>query len=255
MDGVVYEVQVTGGSVENRGIGRWTWTAPAEPGLFPVTVSRADTGEAVRLNFFVLVPIGRVQNGYLEAYHIGDHPRVPLRDLRIYEPPRGFIRVTPDVLDTPVSPHFLLRQFLCRQSSDYPKFLVLRTRLLLKLEFLLQVVNDAGYRCQSFSILSGYRTPAYNRSIGNVKYSRHVWGGAADIFIDESPRDGMMDDLNQDGAINWKDAAVVYDLVDGLYGRDEYKPFVGGLGRYKKTSSHGPFIHVDVRGFRARWGT
>ena len=30
---------------------------------------------------------------------------------------------------------------------------------------------------------------------GNVKYSRHVYGGAADIFIDENPKDEMMDDF------------------------------------------------------------
>jgi hypothetical protein len=26
------------------------------------------------------------------------------------------------------------------------------------------------------------------------------------------------------------------------------------LARYRKTPAHGPFVHVDVRGFRARWG-
>ena len=30
---------------------------------------------------------------------------------------------------------------------------------------------------------------------GNVKYSQHVYGGAADIFIDENPKDEMMDDF------------------------------------------------------------
>ena len=102
--------------------------------------------------------------------------------------------------------------------------------------------------------MSGYRTPFYNRAIGNVKYSRHLWGGAADIFIDEDPKDGTMDDLNRDGIINYKDAAVLYDIVDDLYGKPFYRIFMGGLGRYKKTANHGPFVHVDVRGFRARWG-
>ena len=77
----------------------------------------------------------------------------------------------------------------------------------------------------------------------------------ADIFIDESPQDGMMDDLNGDGTIDYRDAAVLYKLFDDLYGDEDYEPFMGGLGRYKKTASHGPFVHVDVRGFRARWGT
>jgi uncharacterized protein YcbK (DUF882 family) len=29
---------------------------------------------------------------------------------------------------------------------------------------------------------------------------------------------------------------------------------VGGIGIYKGTSAHAGFVHVDVRGTRARWG-
>ncbi|MDY6862202.1 MAG: D-Ala-D-Ala carboxypeptidase family metallohydrolase [Thermodesulfobacteriota bacterium] len=100
----------------------------------------------------------------------------------------------------------------------------------------------------------GYRTPYYNKIIGNVKYSRHLWGGAADIFIDENPKDKMMDDLNKDGKINWKDAAILYSIIDDMYGEKSYKSYVGGLARYKKSYSHGPFVHIDVRGKRTRWG-
>ncbi len=102
--------------------------------------------------------------------------------------------------------------------------------------------------------MSGYRTPYYNNAIGNVKYSRHIYGGAVDIFIDENPKDDMMDDLNQDGKIDYRDAAVIYRIIDELYGKKFYDPFLGGLARYKKTNNHGPFVHVDVRGRRARWG-
>jgi hypothetical protein len=28
---------------------------------------------------------------------------------------------------------------------------------------------------------------------------------------------------------------------------------VGGVGIYKACCGHGPFTHVDVRGYRARW--
>jgi uncharacterized protein YcbK (DUF882 family) len=102
--------------------------------------------------------------------------------------------------------------------------------------------------------MSGYRTPYYNHAIGNVKYSRHLWGGAADIFIDVAPADGVMDDLDGDGTVDVRDAHVLYELVDTMYGSPLYEPFVGGLGAYRTTPAHGPFIHVDARGFRARWG-
>ena len=47
--------------------------------------------------------------------------------------------------------------------------------------------------------MSGYRTPFYNRSIGNqTRFSRHVYGDAADIYADDDG-DGKMDDLDGDG--------------------------------------------------------
>ena len=225
-----------------------------EAGLYPLTIRSTETGESIRLNLFVLVPLARAEGGSLNGYRIDSYPTTALKGLDIYKPPRGFIEVTDENVDTLVSPHFTLRQFLCKQASGYPKYVVLRARLLLKLEFLLERVNAAGIRAETFHVMSGYRTPFYNRAIGNVKYSRHVYGGAADIFIDERPRDEMMDDLNEDGKIDVHDAGVLYDLIDKLYGTELYESYVGGLGRYRKTSAHGPFVHVDVRGFRARWG-
>jgi len=233
--------------------GHWRWRAPGVPGLYPL-VFRNARGDSMRLNLFVLVPASKQQGDALNGYRIGQYPASPLKGQAIYKPPRGFVEVTASNQATWVSPHFQLRQFLCKQAGGFPKYLVLRERLLLKLEALLERVNEAGFRCDTFHVMSGYRTPWYNRTIGNVKYSRHVWGGAADVFIDVDPVDGMMDDLNGDGALNWRDGKVLYDLVDEFYGKAWYRGFEGGLGRYKKTASHGPFVHVDVRGYRARWG-
>ncbi|MDH3216286.1 MAG: D-Ala-D-Ala carboxypeptidase family metallohydrolase [Candidatus Krumholzibacteria bacterium] len=233
---------------------KWSWRAPATPGLFPLTISETSTEESVTLNVFVLVPASSVKNGLLNGYRIDDYPRTPYKGLEIYRAPAGFVEVTRDNVDTSIAPHFTLRQFLCKQESGYPKYLVLRTRLLLKLELLLQRVNEKNYRYDTFAVMSGYRTPYYNKAIGNVKYSRHVWGGAADIYLDNNPKDGNMDDLNGDGRIDVGDAAVLYKIFDDLYGKPFYAPSIGGLGQYRKTNAHGPFVHVDVRGFRARWG-
>jgi uncharacterized protein YcbK (DUF882 family) len=87
----------------------------------------------------------------------------------------------------------------------------------LKLELILEKVNEKGYICETLHVMSGYRTPYYNKAIANVKYSRHVYGGAADIFIDEKPKDGMMDDLNKGGKIDYHDAAIIYNIVDAMY--------------------------------------
>jgi uncharacterized protein YcbK (DUF882 family) len=113
-------------------------------------------------------------------------------------------------------------------------------------------VNQAGYRATTFHVISGYRTPAYNRSLGNVQYSLHQWGAAADIFIDENG-DGRMDDLNRDGRSDIRDAEVLYRLIDDAAARPEGQGLIGGVGKYPSTASHGPFVHVDVRNRRARW--
>lgn len=206
------------------------------------------------LHIFVMVPYSNLDGEWMNGYRIGKYPDIPLKELPIYKKPKGFIEVTPENEQVNVSPHFKIGQFLCKQNGGFPRYLVLKERLVLKLELILEKMNEAGYPCRTFHIMSGYRTPYYNHLIGNVKYSRHVWGGAADIFIDEHPEDGMMDDLNQDEKIDYKDAAVIYRIIDNMFGHPFYTPFVGGLGRYKKNENHGPFVHVDVRGFRARWG-
>ena len=86
-----------------------------------------------------------------------------------------------------------------------------------------------------------------------MAYSRHLWGDASDIFIDQDPRDGIMDDLNKDGRINIDDAMVLYEIIDELCGESWFEPFTGGLGKYGPNHLHGPFVHVDVRGCKARW--
>jgi hypothetical protein len=234
--------------------GHWDWRVPSKTGLYLLKIADRDHQRSMSLNIFVMVPFDQVKGEYLNGFRIGKYPQVALKKLAIYKPPRGFVEVTPHNEETLVSPHFKLKQFLCKQDSEYPKYLVLHQKLLHKLELILEKVNDKGYRCNTFHVMSGYRTPYYNQAIGNVKYSRHIYGGAADIFIDENPKDNMMDDLNQDGKIDYRDAAVIYRIIDELYGKKFYDPFLGGLARYKKTNNHGPFVHVDVRGRRARWG-
>jgi uncharacterized protein YcbK (DUF882 family) len=247
-----YTARPVAGRVAPEGPGRWVWTAPPAPGLYPIHVVAANGRDSITLQALVVTPYDRLQGETLNGYRIGRYPATPLRGQARYRPPAGFVEVTRENENVLVAPHFRLKQFLCKQAAGSRKYVVLDERLLLALEYALERVNQAGYRASTFYVMSGYRTPAYNRSLGNVPYSLHQWGSAADIFIDENG-DGVMDDLNRDGRSDIRDAEVLYRLLDGAAARPEAQGLIGGLGKYNSTAAHGPFVHIDVRGRRARW--
>ncbi|OPZ81758.1 MAG: Peptidase M15 [bacterium ADurb.Bin431] len=247
-------VQIDSGALSFKGLNTWLYTAPSAPGFHSGSIICLDRPDTMHLQIFVMIPRSAMEGEYLEGYHIGHYPAIALRDLDVYRPPEGFIRVTRENLNVRLTPHFTLDQFLCKQSGGLPKLVVLQERLLYKLEHLLAKVNERGHACETFAVMSGYRTPAYNRRIGNRKYSQHCYGGAADIYIDADPVDSIMDDLNRDGKRDYADAGVLYQVVDLLSGADWFAPYLGGLARYRATRRHGPFVHVDVRGFSVNWG-
>lgn len=248
-----YEVKVPQGTVARIGTDKWEWTAPAEKGLYPVKFSNKGLDDSITLKVFVMVPYNEMKDGVINGFRIGAYPSRPLKNNPIYEVPKGFVEVTKENRDTHVSPHFKLKHFISKQTGSYPMYLIFEERLLLKLELILERVNDLGYSCDTLHLMSAYRTPFYNKAIGNVLYSLHQWGNAADIFIDDND-DGMIDDLNKDRRIDTQDAQVLHDIIDGMHRDPRYKAFVGGLGLYPSTSAHGPFVHVDVRGRPAFWG-
>ena len=229
----------------------WSLTAPSRPGLYPLRLEHLDSGEHTSLNLFVGQTL---EDGAqdINDYRIGPAPPSHSKYPAFYPPPQMYFEVTADNVDTRLSPNFSLRQFLCKQESDYPKYVTLKESLLVLLEGLITVVRQAGYPVNTFGIISGYRTPYYNRRIGNVANSRHVYGDAMDFFVDVDD-DGAMDDLNGDGKHNRADVDVLYKIVESFKKQPQNRLLVGGVGRYYKAAHHGGFVHVDARGFRARW--
>ena len=103
--------------------------------------------------------------------------------------------------------------------------------------------------------MSGFRTPQYNalgvgRKGGRARDSRHMYGDASDMIVD-ADGDGCMDDLNHDGRVNLADAKVLFAAAEAV--EAAHPELVGGLSAYPATSAHGPFVHIDARGVRARW--
>ncbi len=202
---------------------------------------------------FVMVPSNAVRQGVLNDYQIGFYPETPLKGNPIYVPPKGFIEVTRDNEDTKVSPNFRIKEFLTKQKSGYPKYLVLDERLVFLLEAIGTHLEPRGWDAEDIFVMSGYRTPYYNKQLDDTKYSLHQWGRAADIFLDKDGN-GRMDDFNKDKV----------DL-EGRRGRARDRPrvarrkppssssFIGGLGIYGSTVSTRPVRARRHAALAGRW--
>ncbi len=228
-----------------------------EPGVYPLAGTGAAAEAALQqLSLIVLKPFSAKVNGRIGTYRMGNWPyegKTPRT--ASYAPPKGFIEVTQQTFGVSVSEHFKVGEFLTKDQKDvWPKYLVLDRRLLDKLELTIAQLNQMGYKVGDFSVMSGFRTPQYNEkgvgAGGRSGVSRHQYGDAADVYPDDD-RDGRLDDLNRDGRVDLKDAKILASAAEAV---EVANPeLVGGIGIYPATSAHGPFVHIDARGTRARW--
>ena len=232
--------------------------APSQPGVYDLAVKVDQaTRQIDDFSLVTLVPFSEKKNGRIGLYYLGNwpfesggKPRTPN-----YANPAGFIEVTPQNADTPVSAHFKLRDFLTKdQYNVWPKYILLNPKLLDKLELTIAELERTGHPVRNMHIMSGFRTPEYNYTGGNTQgranLSRHMYGDASDVFIDNDGN-GVEDDLNHDGRIDIGDAMVVQQAVERV--EHDHPELVGGVGVYPACCGHGPFTHIDVRGYRARW--
>jgi uncharacterized protein YcbK (DUF882 family) len=223
----------------------------AAPGVYAV-----DSNLARPFSVIAMRPFSDKVRGRIGSYRMGTWPFEGRRASNPnYANPHGFIEVTPENQDTYVSEHFRLRDFLTKDQRDvWPKYLVLDTQLIDKLELVIAQLNEDGYPVKRLTVMSGFRTPQYNEkgvgAGGRAATSRHQYGDAADVFVDNDG-DGWTDDVNRDGKVTVRDAQIVQQAADRVEQR--YPSLTGGVGLYKATSAHGPFTHIDARGNRARW--
>lgn len=118
---------------------------------------------------------------------------------------------------TYLSKNFQVKEFYCRDRSD-PIFVDT------ELVTLLQKIRD--HFGKAVHINSAFRTASYNAKQKNAaKYSQHLYGKAADIWI----------------------AGVSVDTLAAY--AETLLPNKGGIGRYHTDG----FVHVDVRKAKSRW--
>ena len=232
------------------------WIALASlPGASVASAAVDATANPTSETVFTMRSFGQKVRAWLNGYRLGYWPQEKGRvRSEAYKNPDGFIEVTAENEDTRVSEHFRLRDFVSHdQKQVWPKYVVLREPLLDKLELVIEDLNDHGVNAEGLRIRSGFRTPAHNfavRGEGSARDSRHQFGDAADVYIDQEGN-GKMSDLNGDGKVSFADVKMILDAVERVEAR--YPELVGGTGLYAYSGRSGPFAHIDVRGTRARW--
>ena len=121
--------------------------------------------------------------------------------------------------EIPQSPHFKLSEFKCHNGKPVPPEYYGNLRKLMSM--LEEIRTACGDR--PITIVSGYRTPDYNKKVGGASKSQHKYAAAADIKVAGlSPSE-------------------VYAKCNTIVGNR------GGVGKYTT------FTHIDVRGYRSRW--
>lgn len=119
--------------------------------------------------------------------------------------------------ETYLSKNFQVHEFRCRDGSD-PIFVDSDLVTLLQ-----KIRNHFG---KAVNINSAFRTASHNAKQKNAaKYSQHLYGKAADIWIKG---------VSVDTLANYAETLL---------------PNTGGIGRYYTDG----FVHVDVRKTKSRW--
>ena len=115
-----------------------------------------------------------------------------------------------------------------------------------------EALQARGIPGSALKLISMFRSPPYNRSIGSNAFGRHIYGDAFDFYIDIEG-DEKASDLNRDGKRSRLDAYVVVAIIEDL--QAEGKIPMGGIGVYNSVAGdHEVTMHLDMRGHRATWG-
>lgn len=113
----------------------------------------------------------------------------------------------------------------------------IKKEIIYELIAFIKLLGDEGYDKNGFWIRDGYRHPQLNENVNGAKRSRHIYGDALDIIIE---------DINGDGKSNFEDKNIALSICEKQLIKNK-----GGVGRYPKTQ----VIHIDLRGNRARWNS
>ena len=221
-------------------------SAPPNAGFYRLALMKAGQKRAVEgLTLAVLVPFEEKEGAMLHGYRIGTYLAERMRGKT--PPPEGFLEITPADIDIPITKHLRVGDFLNHdQQGVWPSYAAVNPELLDKLELVIaEIARWHGANAVAnieIDVHSGFRAPAHNRTIRRAaRDSQHQYGDAADVAID----------ANGDGKITAIDSRMVGLAVEIV--ELKHPDLVGGLGIYTSGHSSTNYVHIDVRGRRARW--
>jgi hypothetical protein len=221
-------------------------SAPPKAGFYRLALLKSGQTRAIEgLTLAVLVPFEEKEGAMLHGYRIGMYLAERARGKT--PPPEGFLQITPADVEIPITRHLKVGDFLNHdQRGVWPSYAAVNPKLLDKLELVIQEIarwhgNKAVAEIE-IDVHSGFRAPEHNRRVRRAASdSQHQYGDAADVAID----------ANGDGRITAIDSRMVGLAVEIV--ELKHPDLVGGLGIYTIGHSSVNYVHIDVRGRRARW--
>jgi len=114
------------------------------------------------------------------------------------------------------------------------QILLLDKTLLYRILDFISVLEKRNLNPDGFYVRESFRHPTWNTERGGACQSQHIFGRAADLVIL---------DIDNNGIVNSDDKDIALEIFEEIMGNS------GGIGKYPGTKT----IHIDVRGYRARW--
>lgn len=136
--------------------------------------------------------------------------------------------------NTKLTTNFKLKEFLCPCCGKGEG--IISMKLVRNLQKLRDLINHYSDKEVKIIVESGYRCSKHNisKAVGGAPESKHLDGIAVDIYFD------------------FMDKNKSLDSADMLLMTEEIQAFRdGGIGIYPESDNR--MIHLDVRGYKARW--
>ncbi|MFA4984956.1 MAG: D-Ala-D-Ala carboxypeptidase family metallohydrolase [Candidatus Brocadiia bacterium] len=237
------------------------FTTPTKAGAHAISfVSGEDT---LVLNCLVPEYAPDARKGIALGVKIGAYPNPKggtermSKNIECYDAPTYFVRIDSTTESLPLAPSIRVGDLVAITSKENPtrhvNFAPADYTLIFKVDLAWRKFHKSHPSIPSWRLVSWFRTPRHNRLERGGTYSRHIYGDAVDIIVDQNG-DLRMDDINGDGKSNFADALEIAKVFEQMEWTGDVA--FGGVGAYDYPSeqSMGAAVHTDTRGFWSRWG-